>query len=949
MLRHQQVLRHWNAALAVVSCLAAAPLLAQGIDTPEAGSIEAIAKATTEPRFLSPWVSYIPEVAGVPSPTKFLGHIVGAPGELSNTTKIYGYYKALAAASRRVRVEAVAKTEEGRDIMMVMVGDEKSLDDIEKARAAMAELADPRRIDDARAEAIIASVKPFYMLHGGLHSTETGSPEMLMELAHRIAVSEQPYIREIRDRIVVIIDPVAEPDGRDKAVEWFYRHLKGKTDYDNLPPITPPYWGKYVFHDNNRDEIQRRLALTRATQGIYFKWHPVVVHDLHESIPLLSIWTGTGPYNPNLDPSVFSEWHTIAFQEVATLTALGMPGVWTYGFGEGFAHLFQDSVATNHNGIGRGYETFGNGTAETVARTLDPERNQFTGHPVTDPDWYRMVPPPKKFRWSLRNNTNYQESAVLAALQFTARNSQEMMRNFWRRSQNSLRKGTNEKPYAFAIPEKQLDLRRLARLVNLTRAHGIEVSRATAAFKAKDVDYPAGTYLVKLAQPYRNFAVDLLTPQKYPVERAPYPAYDDVAWSLPESLGVTVTPVDDPAVKEVPATLITEDVSYKADAPGIAAVYLLADTGQEALLAARVRLAKFKVEAAETQFKAGDKEYAAGSWVIADQPGVKQALDAVAAELALKFDGVATAPEVKRHLVDFPRLAVLQLWGDTQAAGWVRMIFDDQKIPYTLIMDEDVKRGGLKARFDVILYPETYRNFKQMVTGIDPKFGPLPYTKTAEYPSHGTPTSSPDITGGLTYAGVANIDTYVKEGGVLLTLGSASNLPVDSGILRDTQHSNLPGLSNPGSELRVRFRRLDHPLMYGYTETTSVFREDRPVFRVRAADAGRIVLQWGTKLPKKDDDNKSDADKEKEKAKDKDEPPLVVSGGIKGGDALIGKPAIVDVPTGKGRVVLYDFDPIHRYQTESDFRLVWNAILNWNDLPPTPPLPAAGDDEEWDK
>ena len=146
--------------------------------------------------------------------------------------------------------------------------------------------------------------------------------------------------------------------------------------------------------------------------------------------------------------------------------------------------------------------------------------------------------------------------------------------------------------------------------------------------------------------------------------------------------------------------------------PAAGAVYLLADTGQEALLAARVRLAKFKVEAAEAKFTAGDKEYAAGSWVIADQPGVKQALDAVAGELALKFDGVATAPEVKRHLVDFPRLAVLQLWGDTQAAGWVRMIFDDQKIPYTLIMDEDVKRGGLKARFDVILYPETYRNFK---------------------------------------------------------------------------------------------------------------------------------------------------------------------------------------------------------------------------------------------
>jgi hypothetical protein len=943
----QQLLRGCSVVVASSFLAASGAAFAQGVDTPEPGSVEAIAKATTEPRFLSPWVSYVPEVAGIPSPTKHLGHIVGAQGELSNTTKIYGYYRALAAATKRVRVETVGKTEEGRDILLVMVGDENSLAQIDTHRTAMADLADPRRIDEAKAEALIAGAKPFYMLHGGLHSTETGSPEMLMELTHRLAVSEQPYVREIRDNIIVLINPVAEPDGRDKAVDWFYRHLKGKTDFDNLPPISPPYWGRYVFHDNNRDGIQRKLALTRATQGIYFKWHPIVVHDLHESIPLLSIWTGTGPYNTNLDPSVFSEWHTIAFQEVATLTALGMPGVWTYGFGEGFAHVFQDSVATNHNAIGRGYETFGNGTAETVERTLDPERNQYTGRPVTEADWYRMVPPPRKFKWSLRNNTNYQESAVLAALQYTARNATEMMRNFWRRGATAVRKGGGEKPYAFAIPEKQGDLRRLARLVNLTREHGIEVSRATAAFKVKEGEFPAGTFVVKLDQPYRNFAVDLLTPQKYPVDKAPYPAYDDVAWALPPSLGIDVTTIEDEAVKAVATTPVAEDVVYKAAAPAAGAVYLLADTGQEAFLAARVRLAKFKVEVAEARFTAAGKDYAAGSWVIADAPGLKPALDSLATELALAFDPVAAAPDVKRHPADLPRLAVLQAWNDTQSTGWVRMIFDDEKIPYTLIMDEDVKRGGLKSRFDVIVYPDTYRSFKQMVTGIDPKFGALAFSKTPEFPSHGTPTSSPDITGGLTWAGIANVDAFVKDGGVLVTLGSASTLPIESGILRDVSSSEPSGVTNPGSELRARFRQPDHPIAYGYPETTSVFREDRSIFRVRAAEEGRIVMQWGTKLPSKDDDDKDkDAAASKDKSKP-EEPPLVVSGGIKGGDSIAGKPAIVDVPVAKGRVVLYEFDPIHRYQTESDFRLVWNAILNWNDLPPTPPRDAAGSEDDY--
>ena len=272
-----------------------------------------------------------------------------------------------------------------------------------------------------------------------------------MELVYRLAVSEAPHIRQIRDRLVVLVNPVAEPDGRDRMVDWFYRYLKGKTDYDHLPPLGPPYWGKYVVHDNNRDGIQRKLALTRATQDTFLKWLPIVVHDLHESIPLLSIWTGTGPYNVNLEPSVFSEWHTIAFHEVATLTSFGMPGVWTYGFGEGWAHLYADSVALNHNAIGRGYETFGSTTAETVDRRIERESERYTGRPVTEPDWYRVVPPPKQFKWSLRNNTNYMETGVLAALDYTARNADEMLRQFYRRGRSAVRRGEQEPPFAVAI------------------------------------------------------------------------------------------------------------------------------------------------------------------------------------------------------------------------------------------------------------------------------------------------------------------------------------------------------------------------------------------------------------------------------------------------------------------------------------------------------------------
>ncbi len=913
--------------LGFVSVSGSLVVFGQGADTPEPGSREAIAAATTEPRFLSPWVASVPESRTVPSPTKFLGHIAGAPGELTGTAKIYAYYRALAAATPRVKVETIGRSEEGREILLVVVGDETSLGDLDAARRAMADLADPRRTDEAAMERIVARVKPFYMLHGGLHSTETGSPEMLMELAYRLAVSEDPTIKRIRDHVTVLINPVAEPDGRDRAVEWFYRYLKGKTDYDQLPPESPPYWGKYALHDNNRDGVQRRLALTRATQDAFLRWHPLVVHDLHESIPLLCIWTGTGPYNVNLDASTLTEWHAIAFQEVTTLTSFGMPGVWTWGFGEGWAHIYADSVAINHNAIGKGYETFGNATAETVERFIDPTE-KYTGRPVTESDWYRTSPPPRKLRWSLRNNTNYMETGVLAALRYTADNGADMLRNFWRRGRNAIRKGETDKPFAIAIAENQDDPRRVATLVNLLRAHGIEVQRATDAFKVKEGDYPAGTYLVKLDQPYRGYALDLLTAQKYPAEKALYDPYDDVSWALPFAFGVEVRAIDDEAVKRAAAAPLTADVVPDGGVQGDGAVYLVRDRGQEGLLAARVRLAKFKVDAAEKPFASGGVDYPAGSWILPAQAGLRAALDKAASELALDVAAADAAPDVPRHPLDLPRLAVLQTWNDTQSAGWVRMAFDDEKIPYTLVMDEDVKRGGLRERFDVILFPNSDDGLKNMVNGMDARFSPLAYTKTAEYPSHGTPTSSPDITGGLTWRGIGNLDEFVRRGGVLVTLGGASALPLDGGIARDVSHAAVKGVSTPGSELKARFRRPDHPLAYGYPEVTTAFREDRTVYAVRHSEEGRIVLQWGDARPKDDDAAVETGDEKKET--------LVVSGGVKGGDELAGRPAILDIPTGRGRVVAFDFDPIHRYTTLGTFRLVWNAILNWNDLPPTP-------------
>jgi hypothetical protein len=470
-------------------------------------------------------------------------------------------------------------------------------------------------------------------------------------------------------------------------------------------------------------------------------------------------------------------------------------------------------------------------------------------------------------------------------------------------------------------------------MVNLLRAHGIEVRRCRNAFKVKEGQFAAGTYLVRLDQPYRGYAHDLLIAQKFPADKTPYKPYDDVGWALPFTLDIEVKAIEDVAVKDIEADLLSADVTYPGKVVGKGDFYLIKDTGQEALLAARVRLADFNVEAAEKSFSIENTEYPAGSWVITDQPGLRPALKSVSDSLGIDVVAASAAPKVPRHPLDLPRLALLQTWSDTQSAGWLRMVFDDEEVPYTLIMDEDIRAGGLANRFDVIVFPNTDDGLKSMINGIDPTHSPLPYTRTEEHPNLGSPTSSEDITGGLTWQGIQHIEDFVRDGGVLITLGGASELPLDGGIAKNVGRARVKNVYTPGSELQVRFRRPDHPLAYGYPEITSAFRENRPLYRVRRVDEGRIVLQWGTKIPTDDKEDKSDENSKETKSATQS---LVVCGGIKGASEIMGQPAILDIPTGKGRVVAFDFDPIHRYLTLSDFRLVWNTILNWNDLPPTP-------------
>jgi len=901
-------------------------------DTAESGSVAEIAQATTEARFLSPWVAYLPASAHVVSPRAFLHRIPGAPGELVNSATAYAYCRALAGSSPRVRMFTLGRSEEGRDIVLLAIADEQGIEALERLRTATAALADPRRTDAAAAAGIVATARPIYYINAGLHSDETGSTESVLELAYRLAVSEQPMIRRVREKLVVLINPVANPDGRDKQVEWFYRYLKGRTDQATLPRQAPPYWSRYAFVDINRDAHQQVHETTKAVFRMFYAWHPQVIHDLHESIALLLTWNGTNPLNRHVDALTYAERLELSLHEVQTLTGFGMPGVWTWNFGDDWAHLYLDSIATNHNSDGRGYETFGNGSAETM-RSEQPDDN-------TTLQWYRPSPaPPQPLLWSARDNVNYNETALLAALDDSAQQAQALLNNFYLKGLHSYRRGLDEPPYGFLIPDGQGDPRRVAQLIARLLSLGIEVQRSTSALTLKEGSWPAGTYVVRLDQPYRDYAVDLLTDQFYPKD-APE-AYDDVSWSFPAHYHLAVIATADPQVRAAQLTPLSEPPQIAGTVAGSGPVFLLKDSGQESLLEARYALARFRVGIAERAFSIDGAQYPAGSWILAPQAGLASALRDTAAKLGLDFSSTAAVPQVTRHEAAVPRLGVWVPWADTDTAGWARYTLDQRHIPYGYVRDEDIRAGKLRDKYDVLLYPHVDLELAEQIEGLHRQWSPMPFKKTSATPSFGTPASSDDITGGIGYGGLAELQRFIDSGGLLITLGNGSMLPLEAGLVRGVRReaggpprstqgggaasaaaSQNTEVRTPGAHLRVSFARPEHPIAYGYAARTWVFRQNFALYSIprrwlRMAyctvcldgpiDRSGIVLEWG----------------------DREGAPFVVSGQAWGEENLIGRAAILDMPSGKGHVITFNFNPLHRDLNRGDQRLLWNAIINW--------------------
>jgi len=957
------------ATIALATSLAAQ----QPIDSAYTARIKELTPTDARWKFTTEMVETLPASATVPTPLKVLGYVPGTIGKLSYVADINRYFAAVAASSPRTKLFSLGMSDEGREMIALAVADEATIANLESFRTQLGRLADPRGLAPAEKARLIRDAKPIYWLTGAIHSPETGSPEMLMELAYRLAVDDSENSRAIRANVITIITPVIEVDGRDRMVDVYGLAKQLKLGAGGVPLI---YWGKYTAHDNNRDGMVLSQKLSQSVMAAFLRWKPVVAHDLHESVPFLYTSTGTGPYNDEYDPIVVNEWHTLAYQEINELTRRGLPGVWTHGFYDGWAPNYTIlAVANLHNSIGRFYETFTSRGAECHTVSLPAS--------ATERRWDRTNPPVNGVRWCIRSNINYQQSGVLVALRYVADHRQTFLTNYVAKAERMIERGRISAPFAFVIPRKQRRAAEAADLVNLFRAQGSEVHVATSDFRLRRlpavaavtapaaaasaaapdtaaksgvpvtlvppagrpvtprvdtaavrpgaapdslITVYAGDWIVRLDQPYSATVRTLLAIQKYTADDPP--PYDDTGWTLDALRHVETLKAADSSILGQPMQLLTSNATIRGDIAGNGTTLLVKHLGdwRSAVLPWKVQGARISV--ANAAFTADGASYPAGTFII--ENASQRNRDAVA---QMGLSGVLSGSPITKakHAIALPRIALMHSWIETQNEGWVRFALEQMGVPFTYISEQSLRRAGALDRFDVVVYPHVSAPPATLING-RPMVGPaIPWKKTAATPNLGKWDETDDIRPGMGFDGLSTLRKFVERGGLLLTTGGTSRLPIEMGFNPTVTVTATTRLNARGGIFRGQTvaATAASPILFGYDKSSfPIYFNQSPVMSVTPRDTAAVVDGIDPAILEQ---------RERGRAKvilrfhDKADS-LLVSGLLVAGDELAGKAAVVDAPLGRGHVVMFGIRPLWRMESQGSFALAMNAIANWNHL-----------------
>ena len=842
----------------------------------------------------------VPAGAEIVSPEEAIGFPVGADYKLARWETITDYLRSLATNSDRVILEERGKTTEGLDFVLVLISSPENLANLDRYKAIQRKLANPQEHDLAELERLTQEGKAVVMISCNIHSTEIASSQLSMELAYQLATENTPKIKEILANTILLLIPSANPDGLNMVVDWYERTVNTPYEGARMPWL----YHKYTGHDNNRDWFMLTQVETQlVTEILYEEWFPQVVYDVHQMGnrgARFVIPPYFHPVNPNIPPLLQRELALIGAQMALDLTLQGFTGVLSNAVYDTWWHGGFRTVPYRHNMIGILTEA----ASVNIASPVFQPKSSLRGHRRGLSEYAQQTNFPEPWPggwWRMRDIINYEEAAAYSILSIVAKQKEMFLTNFYKMGLDAVEKGEGEPPRAFLVPTDQRDMDTALKMLRILQRGGVKIHRANANFTVDGVEYPAGTYVVLMAQPFRAHAKDLLEVQQYP-RRIPAPGapaerpYDIAGWTLPLQMGVKVVRVvnafeaDLALVEEIPKAagkLHLEGVDFQD-----AVVYAFKNQTNLETVALNRLLQKdgytIYQQRGENVWK--DLHLPRGTIVLksdripgSDSAELRDLAESVGIEIyALNQRFVDLKAKLRQ-----PRLGLYKPWVANMDEGWTRWVLEAHEFPYRNLTDAEIRAGDLAEWYDAIILPDMRAS--RMIRG------------------HAEGSLPPEYVGGIGLEGVANLRTFVEQGGTLICLNWATEVPMQHFGLEISDalgsHQSSPQKSTgvqffcPGSLLRV-FVETSHPIGYGLEREMAVFFKSGPAFEARG---GKRVAAYPNFNP-------------------------LMSGWIEGEKRIRQKGALWDIKLGKGRVILFGFKPQHRAQSHGTFKLLFNAI-----------------------
>ncbi len=834
--------------------------------------------------------------AAVPTPKEHLGYEPGADYKLADYNDIITYFQKLARASDRILLSEFGKTAMGKPMYIAYISAPENLKKLDQYRQISRRLALGEPAEE-EARKLAAQGKAIVWIDSGLHASEVSPAQHAPELAYRMVTGEDAETQAIRRDVILLQVPVINPDGLNMISHW-YRENVG-TPYETAP--LPFLYQKYAGHDNNRDWFMLNLAETRAVSKLLFQdWFPQILYNQHQA-PQFPARIFVPPYaeplNPNIPSAVMEGINAIGMAIKERMAREDKPGILSYLGYDAWWNGGLRSVPAFHNMHGILTEVANNSYATPRTYKVSEFPDDFTnGMSTREPSMF-YERPWMGGKWGVRNAIEYMLTADFAILNLAAARHSDYLFKSYQLGRQAIERGKTAEPYAYVIPAEQWDRPTAVEMLERLAAAGIEVRRSRAPFEAGGKSYAAGSYVLPASQPFRAYLVDLLEPQVYPAlgvgsNGRPKRPYDIAGWTLPMQMGVQVDRIVDRFQADLaPETGFKSEGAVKGDGP----VVILDHKENAAFFGVNFLLGRNeKVQLAAT----GE--------IVLDSPYLENRgrVENFARQFGFTVELRAEAPAKMIYELKQPRVALYQPWVANADEGWTEWLLDHYGIGYTPIHNDDFRKGDLRRRFDTIILAS--QSARSILHG----------ARDGEYEeSEGGAklktilVQRPQYAGGIELDGLDQLDRFVKDGGTLIALDSATELPIEYFALpvKNVVKSSGNRFYSPGSLLRVTVDTTS-PLAFGSPKNAIVFSSGGEAFTITLAPAynrGDREIHPVVSFAAKD---------------------LLASGWVSGEKQVHRKHALVEARHGKGRVILFAFRPQFRGQSYGAFKFLLNAI-----------------------